>query len=107
MDDKTIYALSTVYGKSGVAIFRISGKNALDAIKFLTNIDCDNIKSRYAYFSQIHDINGSALDNALVLYFKLIKFKISASLKLSKTSLLALSGVKFSPNTVKRFKKFL
>ncbi len=70
MDDKTIYALSTVYGKSGVAIFRVSGKDALNAIKFLTNIDCENIKSRYAYFSQIHDINGGALDNALVLYFK-------------------------------------
>ena len=70
MDDKTIYALSTVYGKSGVAIFRVSGKDALNAIKFLTNIDCENIKPRYAYFSQIHDINGGALDNALVLYFK-------------------------------------
>lgn len=70
MDDKTIYALSTVYGKSGVAIFRVSGKEALNAIKFLTKIDCENIKSRYAYFSQIHDIDGNALDNALVLYFK-------------------------------------
>lgn len=31
MDNQTIYALSTVYGKSGVAVIRISGKDALAA----------------------------------------------------------------------------
>ena len=31
--NQTIYALSTAYGKSGVAVIRISGDNALEAIK--------------------------------------------------------------------------
>ena len=69
MTNKTIYALSTVYGKSGVAIIRISGNNALDAIKQMTEIKTENIKPRYAYFSDVKDGNN-LLDKALVLYFK-------------------------------------
>ena len=33
MDNKTIYALSTLLGKSGVAVIRISGKDALKAVE--------------------------------------------------------------------------
>lgn len=69
MTNKTIYALSTVYGKSGVAIIRISGNNALNAIKQMTEIKTENIKPRYAYFSDVKDGNN-LLDKALVLYFK-------------------------------------
>lgn len=39
MDNQTIYALSTVYGKSGVAVIRISGKDALAAVSRLTPLD--------------------------------------------------------------------
>lgn len=70
MDNKTIYALSTVFGKSGVAVFRISGERSLDVLKKLTDIDCNNIRPRYAYFSKLHGIDGMPLDHALVLYFK-------------------------------------
>lgn len=70
MDNKTIYALSTVFGKSGVAIFRISGTKAIDAIKKMTTIDTINIKPRYAYFSKIYTIEKQLIDNAIVLYFK-------------------------------------
>lgn len=70
MDNKTIYALSTVFGKSGVAVFRISGERSLDVLKRLTNIDCSNIRPRYAYFSKLHGIDGMPIDHALVLYFK-------------------------------------
>lgn len=70
MDNKTIYALSTVFGKSGVAVFRISGEHSLDVVKKLTNIDCSSIRPRYAYFSKLHGIDGMPLDHALVLYFK-------------------------------------
>ena len=56
MDDKTIYALSTVYGKSGVAVIRISGQKALDAVKRMTMIDTAKIKPRYAYFTYKKDI---------------------------------------------------
>ena len=53
MDNKTIYALSTVYGKSGVAIIRISGTNALEAVSQMTNIDTKTIKGRIIRKSDI------------------------------------------------------
>lgn len=70
MDNKTIYALSTVFGKSGVAIFRISGQNAIETIKRMTNIDTKKIKPRYAYFSRLYTLEKQPIDHALVLYFK-------------------------------------
>lgn len=71
MTAKTIYALSTVYGKSGVAVIRISGPSALQAVTRMTDIDVSGIKPRYAYFSKISDIDSrETLDQSLVLYFK-------------------------------------
>lgn len=70
MDNKTIYALSTVYGKSGVAIVRISGDKALQAVSKMTDIDISAIKPRYAYFIDIKDLSGNLLDKSLVLYFR-------------------------------------
>lgn len=70
MDNKTIYALSTVYGKSGVAVIRVSGSDALKAVEFMTNITRQDIKPRYAYFADIKDTHGNLLDKAVVLYFK-------------------------------------
>ena len=69
MDLKTIYALSTVFGKSGVAIIRISGGKVLDILKKMTEIDVKKIKSRHAYFSAIKNKQGHVLDKALVIYF--------------------------------------
>lgn len=67
----TIYALSTVYGKSGVAVIRISGNAVLNIISEMTNIDIKTIKPRHAYFTSIIK-RGSEdlLDKAVVLYFK-------------------------------------
>ena len=56
MDNKTIYALSTVFGKSGVAVIRISGDNALKVIEQMTDIKLDTIKARYAYFTNIYSL---------------------------------------------------
>lgn len=71
MDSKTIYALSTVYGKSGVAVIRISGNNALQVIEQMTNINTLYLKPRYAYFTPIyHSVSRESLDNSLLLYFK-------------------------------------
>ena len=71
MDNKTIFALSTVYGKSGVAVVRVSGKDALLAISELTAIKISDIKPRYAYFSKIYSLGKKeVIDNALVIYFK-------------------------------------
>ena len=71
MDNKTIYALSTVYGKSGVAVIRVSGDNAIDVFKYMTNIETLYLKPRYAYFNDILDYKTKqVLDKALILYFK-------------------------------------
>lgn len=71
MTAETIYALSTVYGKSGVAVIRVSGTEALRAVSAMTEIDTTSIKPRYAYFSKIHaSTDKRPLDQAVVLYFK-------------------------------------
>ena len=70
MTNNTIYALSTVNGKSGVAVIRISGDNAINAIKKMTDIDTTTISPRKAYFCNLSDLQKNLLDKALVLYFK-------------------------------------
>ena len=71
MNAQTIYALSTVYGKSGVAVVRVSGDNALEAIRLMTDIKVENIKPRYAYFCRLQSaLDGRLLDKCLVLYFR-------------------------------------
>ena len=71
MDTKTIYALSTVYGKSGVAIIRISGSKALEAVRLMTDINVSSIKPRYAYFTNLKSYpQNDLLDKCLLLYFK-------------------------------------
>ena len=68
--NNTIYALSTINGKSGVAVFRISGKNALNAVSLMTDIDI-NITPRHAYLTELyHSQTKQVLDKVLVLYFK-------------------------------------
>lgn len=71
MDNQTIYALSTVYGKSGVAVIRISGTRALDCLKQMTDLNINKIKPRYAYFTDLKAVGTKqTLDKCLVLYFK-------------------------------------
>ena len=70
MANQTIYALSTVYGKSGVGIIRISGPEAIQSLSQMTDIDISAIKPRYAYFVDIKDLSGNLLDKSLVLYFR-------------------------------------
>ena len=71
MDNKTIYALSTVYGKSGVAVIRISGKNAKQVVQKMTSLKCETLKPRYAYFVDLKTIvTRETIDKCLLLYFK-------------------------------------
>ncbi len=70
MNNDTIYALSTVAGKSGVAVFRISGPAALQAVRRLTALDIARLQPRYAYFAALYDLEGRQADKGLVLYFK-------------------------------------
>lgn len=71
MTNQTIYALSTTYGKSGVAIIRISGPDAKKVISEMTSLNPETIKPRYAYFSKLLDAQTKQpLDESLILYFK-------------------------------------
>ncbi|ACT69675.1 tRNA modification GTPase TrmE [Neorickettsia risticii str. Illinois] len=63
----TIYALSTVFGKSGVAVFRISGPDALQALKVL-GLDIKRPRPRFAYFTRLFD-EQLLIDEVLVIYF--------------------------------------
>ena len=71
MNPSTIYALSTVYGKSGVAVIRVSGAEALRVVAALTRLDIGKIEPRYAYFQTLRrPQTDESLDQALILYFK-------------------------------------
>ena len=71
MDNKTIYALSTVMGKSGVAVIRISGENAFDVFSLMTNINPKNLVYRKMYFTELFDnVSRETLDNILIIGFK-------------------------------------
>ncbi len=63
----TIFAPATASGKAGVAVIRVSGPQALEAIKKMTAIKTP--VPRKAMFSEIHTPDGTAVDNGLVLYF--------------------------------------
>ena len=65
--DGTIFATATASGKAGVAIVRVSGANALDAVRLMTGIE--NPRPRQAIFTEIRALDGTPIDNALVLYF--------------------------------------
>ncbi len=70
MDNKTIYALSTVYGKSGVAVIRISGNEVKNIISQITYLDIKKIKPRYAYFIDLkNNVTRETIDKCLILYF--------------------------------------
>ena len=66
---KTIYALSTFYGKSGVAVIRISGEDAYQVVSKMT--DLKKLNPRQAYFTTIKDVSSNTeLDKSLILFFE-------------------------------------
>ena len=71
MDNKTIYALSTVFGKSGVAVIRVSGAKAFDVISQMTDLDVSKIVSRKLYLTKFYNpVSRETLDNSLLVAFK-------------------------------------
>lgn len=71
MDNKTIYALSTVFGKSGVAVFRISGKSAYSFFDHMTDLKSDKVEIKKMKYMPVHSVDaGEILDNCLVVAFK-------------------------------------
>ncbi len=66
----TIFALSSAFGKSGVAVFRVSGPNSYIVIERLTDGDITKIKPRIMYLRKIFNpISKQQIDQALIVYF--------------------------------------
>lgn len=69
-DQKTIFALATPTGKSGVAIIRISGDKALDCLKYLITDSSSNLEPRKAYLKTLTNPNtNQIIDKAVILIF--------------------------------------
>jgi tRNA modification GTPase len=64
----TIYALSTAPGRSGVAVIRVSGPAAGDAVEALTGRAPP--EPRRAVVRRFWDAEGAAIDHGLVLWFE-------------------------------------
>lgn len=62
----TIFALATAYGKSGVAVIRISGPQALAALKTLSAVQPEPNIARYVTFRH----GDAVIDRGLAIYFK-------------------------------------
>ena len=67
MNNDTIFALSSGFGKSGVAVIRISGDNLQEF--FCTISGRKNPGARTAYFCNLRDDNGDLIDQCIVIYF--------------------------------------
>lgn len=63
----TIYALSTVFGKSGVAVFRVSGPDALNALNVL-GVKIGQLQPRFAYSARLCD-GDQLVDEVVIIYF--------------------------------------
>lgn len=64
----TIAAIATPNGRGGVGIVRLSGHNALDIAKVLTQ-DNRSLNARYAHFKRFYSADGAVLDEGLAIYF--------------------------------------
>ena len=65
--EHTIFALSTIYGRSAVSIIRISGLNALKSIERFGIKK--KLEPRFCYFLPII-ANNEVIDNCLIIYFQ-------------------------------------
>ncbi len=71
MNQDTIIARSTPPGKSAIALVRLSGNDVLAVIKsHFSPLDSNKIKTRYAYFGQLTDRDGMAIDEVVLIYFR-------------------------------------
>lgn len=68
MNQDTIFALSTVWGKSGIAIIRLSGPSCKSISKRL--FGKKNLIPRKAHYTEIYDYKKKLIDKGLVVFFK-------------------------------------
>ncbi len=66
--NKTIFALSTFYGQSAIAVTRLSGPGCYEIAKSISGLK--QLKARYCYFCKLKDKNGDVYDEGLIIYFK-------------------------------------
>lgn len=67
MNNDTIFALSSGFGKSGVAVIRISGNGLYDFFKKISGHK--NPTPRQAYFCNFRDSTGDLIDQCIMIYF--------------------------------------
>ena len=67
---KTIAAISTAAGAGGIGVIRISGPLALKIGKKISGGEL--LAPRIANFKSFKDLNGSLIDQGLILYFSLL-----------------------------------
>jgi tRNA modification GTPase len=67
-DDGTIVAIATANGIGSISIVRLSGVNALEIAKKISQRK--NFQPRLATLSSLYSIKDEVIDEALVLYFK-------------------------------------
>ena len=63
----TIFALSTPYGRSAVAVIRLSGQNSLNIAKTITKKN--SFPNRKANFVTFYDTRGFIIDRGLLIFF--------------------------------------
>ena len=71
MSQNTIVALATPFGRSGIAVIRLSGASALEITRRIIDEEDFSPKPRYATLKKVLDSeNGEILDEVLITYFK-------------------------------------
>ena len=64
----SIFALATAPGTSGLAVIRVSGKDAFKVAKGLTKFK--KIKPRVANFSSFYDNKNQIIDKGIFIFFQ-------------------------------------
>jgi tRNA modification GTPase len=105
MEKDTIYALTTPYAKSGVAIIRISGPRSMDALRSLGYKNTPQPKPRQAILHKFQDpVTNEAIDHGLFVYFPAphsftgedtIELNLHGSIAVINSMLAALQGQEF------------
>lgn len=70
-NNDTICAISTAYGVGGIAVIRISGKDASGIVAHVwSGADLETMKSHTAHFGKIIDESGELLDEVVLTLFR-------------------------------------
>lgn len=68
LENDTIVAIATASGVGAISIIRLSGPQALQIAKTITNKN--ELTPRYTHLSKIYDYENIMIDESLVIYFK-------------------------------------